>query len=572
MARRKTRLRVIPLGGLDEIGKNMTVLEYGPRHGRRRRRHHVPRRRPPRRRPRPARLHLRRASARTSCAASSSRTATRTTPAPCRTCCKRPGPPRPGHLGVKLTLGLIQGKLEEAGIKKPDLRQVARRRDGRRWARFTLQLRRGEPLDPGRVRAAHRHARSAASSTRATSSSTRRPIDGRATDYAALAEAGSRRRPAAHERLDQRRGRGLHAPRGRGRAGRCSGIFDDGRPARSSSPRSRATSTGSSRSCDAARRLRPQGRRHRALDDPDRRASPASSATCTSTTTSIVDAYELEDLAPRASRSCCRTGQPGRAALGARAHGQQRAPHGRRSSRATRSSSRRRRSRATRRPSRRVINKLFRAGAEVVHRALADVHVSGPRRRARSSSSCSRWSKPRYFMPVHGETPPPDRARASGRARRACRTTTSSSWTTATCLELIARRARSVTEHVEAGVVYVDGLGVGDVGHVVLRDRQHMANDGIAMIVVTIDAARARSSASPSSSCAASRSAEGDDELLDEATRPGRQDARADREGTRHRLRRVIKNALRESLSQFIWERVRRRPLDPPRRDGGLIA
>ena len=158
MTRKKTRLRVIPLGGLDEIGKNMTVVEYGERHDRHRRGPHVPRRRPSRRRPHPSGLQLRRQAqgqaarhrhharsrgphrraavpaARTSAtpvpilgtqahAAASSRASSTSTTSRSRSCA-RSSAGRPRHLGV-----------------------------------FGFDFIAGEPLDPGRRRGARAHAR-----------------------------------------------------------------------------------------------------------------------------------------------------------------------------------------------------------------------------------------------------------------------------------------------------------------------------------------------------------------------------------------------------------------------------
>jgi ribonuclease J len=128
-------------------------------------------------------------------------------------------------------------------------------------------------------------------------------------------------------------------------------------------------------------------------------------------------------------------------------------------------------------------------------------------------------------------------------------------------LELGERSAR-LAESVEAGAVYVDGIGVGDVGHIVLRDRQHMASDGIAMIVVTIDSRQGRVIGEPELVMRGVALTD-DDQLLEEAkARITKTLLRTAKEHATDQS--VIKRALRESLSQFIWERVRRRPLVLP--------
>jgi ribonuclease J len=207
----------------------------------------------------------------------------------------------------------------------------------------------------------------------------------------------------------------------------------------------------------------------------------------------------------------------------------------------------------------RVINKLFRAGAEVVHRPLSDVHVSG-HAAAEELKLMLTLTKPHFFMPVHGE-----RRHLSAHAHLAKNVGMPNERVlvldNGDVLELGERSARPGAP-VEAGAVYVDGLGVGDVGHVVLRDRQHMANDGIAMIVVTIDSRSGRVIGEPELVMRGVALTD-DDKLLEEAkARIAKTLVRTAKEHATDQS--VIKKALRESLSQFIWERVRRRPLVLP--------
>jgi ribonuclease J len=208
----------------------------------------------------------------------------------------------------------------------------------------------------------------------------------------------------------------------------------------------------------------------------------------------------------------------------------------------------------------RIINKLYRQGADVYHKGLADVHVSG-HAAAQELKLMLSLVKPRYFMPVHGET---RHLVAHARIAESLGIAHGDVFVldNGDVLELSDRSAK-VTEPVQSGVVYVDGIGVGDVGHVVLRDRQHMANDGIAMIVVTIDQRNGKVIGEPELVMRGVTLLEGDDELTTEAkSRINKTLARTSKEGATDQS--VIKNALRESLSQFIWERVRRRPLVLP--------
>ncbi len=131
-----------------------------------------------------------------------------------------------------------------------------------------------------------------------------------------------------------------------------------------------------------------------------------------------------------------------------------------------------------------VVNELMRRGCDVVYEKMYDVHTSG--------HACQEelkiihtLTKPRYFIPVHGEQKhlhkhielakslgmTPDRVLISDIGR---------------VIELTPEKMVS-TSSVQAGRVLVDGLGVGDVGSIVLRDRRHLAEDGILVIVATID-------------------------------------------------------------------------------------
>jgi len=132
----------------------------------------------------------------------------------------------------------------------------------------------------------------------------------------------------------------------------------------------------------------------------------------------------------------------------------------------------------------RVVNELFRSGAEVVYNNLAEVHVSG--------HACQEelklifgLVKPKFFMPVHGEYRhlknheslarslgiPPQNILVSDIGE---------------ILEVSQEEFKSVGT-VPAGKVLVDGLGVGDVGNVVLRDRKHLSQDGLILIVAVVD-------------------------------------------------------------------------------------
>ena len=132
----------------------------------------------------------------------------------------------------------------------------------------------------------------------------------------------------------------------------------------------------------------------------------------------------------------------------------------------------------------RVINQLFKKGAEVIYDELEGVHVSGHANKE-ELKLIHTLIKPKYFMPVHGEyrhlKHHCDLAESLGMDKKNTFILQSGE-----VLELTEDSCRKEGK-VRAGGVYVDGLGVGDVGTIVLRDRRHLAQDGMLTIVVAID-------------------------------------------------------------------------------------
>ncbi|HPT77864.1 MAG TPA: ribonuclease J [Candidatus Atribacteria bacterium] len=131
----------------------------------------------------------------------------------------------------------------------------------------------------------------------------------------------------------------------------------------------------------------------------------------------------------------------------------------------------------------RIINQLFKKGANVIYEALADIHVSG--------HACQEelklihtLVKPKFFIPVHGEYRHLKQhamlAETLGLPKEnifICEIGNVLEFTPDSC---------KVTGTVTAGRVLVDGLGIGDVGNIVLRDRKHLSQDGLMVVVVTI--------------------------------------------------------------------------------------
>ncbi len=131
-----------------------------------------------------------------------------------------------------------------------------------------------------------------------------------------------------------------------------------------------------------------------------------------------------------------------------------------------------------------VINELYKKGADVIYEALEDIHVSG--------HACQEELKlihslvhPKYFMPVHGEyrhlKHHKDLAKSLGMEDKNIFI-----MNTGDILQLSEDEAR-ISGRVHTGRVLVDGIGVGDVGNIVLRDRRYLGQDGMVVVVVTIE-------------------------------------------------------------------------------------
>jgi ribonuclease J len=208
----------------------------------------------------------------------------------------------------------------------------------------------------------------------------------------------------------------------------------------------------------------------------------------------------------------------------------------------------------------RVINRLYKAGARVFDRSVANVHVSG-HGAIEELKLMLTLAKPRYFMPVHGETrhlyAHADIAEAVGIAREDIFTLDNGD-----CLEISEKGARVSEKVPEAGVVYVDGLHVGDVGDVVLRDRQKLSSDGIATIVVAISGRTHRVVGEPELIVRGLPMAESPEVLEAARARVIKALDRMEKEGATDRG--VIQRAVRDALSQFVWETLRRRPMIIP--------
>ena len=205
----------------------------------------------------------------------------------------------------------------------------------------------------------------------------------------------------------------------------------------------------------------------------------------------------------------------------------------------------------------RVINELSMKGANVI---FQDTHVSGHACQEEIKLIYS-LVKPKYSVPVHGEYRHM-KAQAGIAEKLGIDKDHIFMLKPGDVLEMDENSAR-VAGHVQTGSILVDGLGVGDVGNIVLRDRQHLAEDGIVIAVLTLEKYTGQILAGPdivSRGFVYVREAE---DLMDEA--------RSIVEDTMencisHRITdwSKIKNSIRDSLGDFLWKRTKRRPMILP--------
>ncbi len=207
----------------------------------------------------------------------------------------------------------------------------------------------------------------------------------------------------------------------------------------------------------------------------------------------------------------------------------------------------------------RVINRLTKIGAAVEHKGTADVHVSG-HGYAEELKLMLNLTQPEFFMPVHGET-----RHLAAHARLALSVGIPEEaifiMDNGDCLEIDENEAR-LGDRVESGVVYVDGLSVGDLGQVVLRDRQHMSQDGIATIVIAIDTRTGKPVGDPEIVTRGIVISDTETVMAEARARVAKAVGKTGAEGVTDYA--VVQKRVRESLSQFFWERIRRRPMIIP--------
>ena len=207
-----------------------------------------------------------------------------------------------------------------------------------------------------------------------------------------------------------------------------------------------------------------------------------------------------------------------------------------------------------------VVNKLIESGAEVIYESLAEVHVSGHARQEELKLMHT-LVKPKYFIPAHGEyrhlKSHADLAKELGMDEKNIFIMENGQ-----TLDLNKNRAK-FGPPVTSGHLLVDGLGVGDVGNIVLRDRKHLSEDGLIVVVVTISKEDGKIVAGPDIISRGFVYVRESEDLMEEA-RQVVAEALNQCEAQNITDWSKLKNETRNSLRGFLYHKIQRNPMILP--------
>ncbi len=207
-----------------------------------------------------------------------------------------------------------------------------------------------------------------------------------------------------------------------------------------------------------------------------------------------------------------------------------------------------------------VIDELMKIGAEVIYSSLADIHVSGHACQEEQKLILT-LAKPKYFIPVHGEyrqlMAHRETAKKVGIADKDIFIMTNGR-----VLELNEEEAKLTTQ-VPNGRVLVDGLGVGDVGNIVLRDRQHLSQDGLIVIVMTMDSNTGEIVSGPDVVSRGFVYVRESENLMDDVKKVIRDEVKKCEEN-HIRDWSTIKSNVKDTLRDYIFEKTKRNPMILP--------
>ncbi len=207
-----------------------------------------------------------------------------------------------------------------------------------------------------------------------------------------------------------------------------------------------------------------------------------------------------------------------------------------------------------------LIDELQKLGAEVIYNQLADVHVSGHACEEELKMMLT-LTKPKFFMPVHGEY---RFLRRHGHIAELLGMSDKNIFIMANgkTLEVDANSAR-IGQQVQSGIVLVDGLGVGDVGNIVIRDRQMLSENGMILVVFSLDSKTGKLVGGPDIITRGFVYVRESEDLMEEIRAFSKEQIlKLEKEGVKEWS--TIKGKVRDSLCDFVYKRTRRNPMILP--------
>ncbi len=208
----------------------------------------------------------------------------------------------------------------------------------------------------------------------------------------------------------------------------------------------------------------------------------------------------------------------------------------------------------------RVINQLFKKGANVIYEPMDNIHVSGHACQE-EMKLIHQLTKPKFFVPIHGEY---RHLRLHAKMAESLGMSPKNIFIAdlGTVLEFTRNKGKAVGS-VTAGKVLVDGLGVGDVGNIVLRDRKHLAQDGLMVVVITISKENGSIIAGPDIISRGFVYVRESEDLMDQAKKIVRE-ALSTCEKDEVTEWATLKSTVKDSLRGFLYNKTMRKPMILP--------